>query len=389
MISRRPAAAAALAALALSMTACGPEAKLSLSVRERQLDVAYGDQKPKATIPGLERVPYNPPIGAGGYQGPTGYPPVYVPFDPATQVPFGTDGGLGALPQPTCPKASAKAKPKRPLSSTVTGFPITFGTYGYSQKGTLKVGSTTYPLPARLGRIVASAPGKDPVDGHDVQYVGYVYGQASNLTAVVLEVDTTGALPGIKLAGFAQLDPQDISTGLFSTLLYLPNVPTKVVSVPVVYETAALQEPTGVSSGVSTPALPDLIQNLLPTPPVTVNGAVATTFDGLGQPVQTAGPTHQTVGKRSFFACGEVVQAYDVSIIGTFHVHGGRGAVVNINATWTVAPQYGGMIVGEQMRLWGTKYGTTNADPSTPYELTYTSTIESLKPLKSPVKGAA
>jgi hypothetical protein len=93
--------------------------------------------------------------------------------------------------------------------------------------------------------------------------------------------------------------------------------------------------------------------------------------------------------KRAFFACGEVVQAYDVAIAGTFRVHGGRGAVVNINATWTIAPQYGAMIVAEQMRLWGTKYGSTTADPTTPYELSYSSTIESMKPLSTPTSPAS
>lgn len=387
-ILQRARRSGALLLLPLALTACGPESSLGLAVKEEQLDVAYGAQTPASLddagmavpgepvpgFPGLRKVPFAPSAGPGGALRPSDPGFVSVPFDPATQVPIGAGTGAG-LPTLECPDESEL---ERPLETTAGGFPIPVGTYGYTQDGTLTIGEATYPIAGRLGRIIASLPGKDPVDGHEVQYVVYVYGQVGNITAVIFQVDNAGG--GIELAALIQLDPQDMSTGLFSTLAYLPNLPTRVATLPMAYEAFPVQEPAGVSSGVTTPPIPELLLNLLPEPNVLVTGAVAT-FDGLGLDPIAPGPIHQTTGKRKFFACGKVIEAYDVAVKGTLRVRGGRGALVNLQAVWSFAPQYGALLVREEMRISGVKYGSAEKAAETPYDLSYVSQIEAVEPV--------
>ena len=365
---------------AVAATGCGPHSTLSLGVKEQPADLAYG--KPVAASSVVSQL-----IGKLGAP-----PSLSVPLAqllgpratvPAPKIPPQLFG------PPPCPPVGTPPRPGLPLTPTVQNIPksTAVGVYHYHRSGNDVYNGKKTVLSTHIDRVVVVLPGPDPVDGHPVAYQVIYEQDAPRTSLLIFELDNKGdqkngvdvpSSQGIELVGMILADTRNFK----HPIVYAPAVGTRIMTLPVAPESAAVQEPPGVSNGDGF-GLPFKIPPSIPPQidPKWQEDAKATVLDGLQQTPATSGPTHQTIHKDKILACGVVISDWYVNFAAVIRVNGQSITTLNWNSTFGISPQYGGMIVSEQTTISGYRDGVPGPNfAGVTYSLDYKMMIDSLTP---------
>lgn len=300
---------AAIGAMVVALAGCsGPKIPLEVDAKQFPVDILLGSQRTPA-----------PPPPAGSDAGPIGFPGFLQPPAPRPLP--------GLLPPPDtgpinpCPAAN----PNDPslLVARLTAIPPAPATYVYGNSGTIKTGdavSVEYP-PTTTRTVQNVKPG---TDGFDYDVAATVAGATTTTT---YRVRTGGQTPdrGISIVQIVTRDRQ-------RTQSFTP----------------------------STPIL------LLPFPSPEYGTNLEDELDQYrGQRYRSAGtdPISQTTmvleatltGKHRVDACGEWIDAFDVEVLTGSIIAPGRQ--LDFTGHYRIAPQYGTLIVEDDLLMTGTDGG--------------------------------
>lgn len=327
MIKRRRGRLWFVAAVAVLSAACGrPGGDVPIGMREYVGDVVYGDQAPPTTIAAEPAA--NPVPGFPGFVSPPApRPSVLVTFDdPMTTT--------TTAPPSACPAADPLAIPRDVAGTQVPG-PPQEGVYPYRQGGLVQVGDETIALPAASEHRVGNSQSLlEGVFRFDVAITEF--GAETNTT---YQVDQRGADDGVFIAGIRVGDASGVDQ-------FRPTTPVKI----------------------------------LPLPPVTGRTFSSAGTDPLNR--TTIVINGRVLGKTRVDACGDPLDAWLVEV-GSNPSTGqpsriiGPNRSVVITGTLAIAPQFGGLIVHEQLKEEG-------SDSGQPLMIDRTATINSISPRPLP-----
>ncbi len=300
---------AGIAALALLLAACAPGSGIEIGSKDVPVDIVLGDQRPPVRAL---------PPGAGPVTGFPGFiaPPVPRP-DPGAPPP-------PAPPPQECPLASPFDAAKLVARKAAPAAPVP-AAYLYRNAGTLKIGegaATAYP-PEQTRTVNNVRVVNAGTYEFDVAVL-----LAGTTTTTTYHVINAGDTPdrGIYIVGIVTLYPDG------DTQAWSPD--------------------------------PDQPLLLMPFPPPEYGSNLEDELDRQrGAEYRSAGtdPLSQTTmalqaqieGKERANACGEWVDAYSVRVISGKIV--GPTQNVDFSGTYLIAPQYGALVVQDNLTFTGTQ----------------------------------
>jgi hypothetical protein len=317
----------AVCLLATTLTACGPKLSLQVGVREEFGDLTYGDK-------GKRVPPARPPAAA-----PEGFPAFVVPPvrpRPASVVPT-TTTALPPLPVPEhkpklCPGPGTFASPVDSAESDVRGLPAA-GPYKFRRTGVLRVGQ-------EQARNLA---------GPTVRTVANV----QQLPVRVGETD-----------GRRRFDVAEEDQGLKTTTTYEVAPQSALPGLSIVAITTE-GGPAGTTSFVPQPSVRIFNLPAKPEPSATDDQGV----DPLSGTIMRV--SHQTTGRTRVDGCHDRYDAWEVAITGKLV---GAAQVLDLSATLSVATQFGGLILRDDVSLTGLDHQAT-------YELHSQNVIDLARPV--------
>jgi hypothetical protein len=330
----------------LALTACGPAIPLNTGLKEASSDILFGHPPASPPPPPLPQVRILP--------APLELPP------PIPGAPPATFAAVPAAPVTSCPDASPSAVPavEAPASASV---PPAAATYDFRYRGSLtlspgQVGQQVTNVPASGTRQVIPTSQPSAIDG------SYTYSVVETFNGQQLKTDFAVYPAGHTLSGAQALVPSRTpDAGIYFTGYTLSKA-------------GSTDPPTQF-----TPEPPIQVDVFDDSPGQTWQGGAGTdpvdeqtlTVDGNAN---ANGTTSSVVtGRVRVNACGELIQAWEVQLAGTFS--DARGAPRNPAETYTLAldfaTQYGGISVQDHLHL-------QDHDPQTGQARTYdlTATID-------------
>ena len=310
--------------LVLLTAGCGPTTGLHFTITERPASLAYGDQA-RPTPP--------PPVTAGvnnpGFPGIVAPPPSQGLLHPTGPTPAPSASPGVVVQAPACPDTSPFTSPDQPAAPVVTDRPVD-SDYVFRRSGHVKQGDTDTPLAPLTARDVRNSRfSQTPVDlgtpnavqrtlvSFDVTQV-----DADGQITVSYLVDQGGADPGIKITGVT-------GTGTRGGDTFSPSQPLTLMTLP------AGPQATAQNSAATDPTRQVAIKL-----------------------------THQTTKHERVAACGAAIEAWHVELVGTI-LYGGTRDQLNFTGSLDLAPQYGGLVVGESINYDGSYGGSTLAAVTT------------------------
>lgn len=308
--------------LIIGLTACGPDIGLTVGVREDPVNVVIGDQRKPSPTAVVLPPPLDNPLPS--------FPPFVIQPPTALVAPVATP-----LP-PTCPNIGPFDYPKVPGTNSISKPPVTAG-YDFRQGGKETSGTSTYTLPSIDHRTYGNVI-PDPTLGPQS-----------------FTFDVTQQLFGDKVVTTYLVNPSG------SAPTKIPGGPSPAPSSPpgafiVDPRTAGMYISSIVDTkpdGSQTQFSPANAVMLAPFP-LTLNaswssqgadGVHSTTMTVQGQIVSQ----HDRVD-----ACGTVVDAWRIHLTGNVADSHTQPTSANqpglsLDNLYEIAPQYGGVIVGEEL----------------------------------------
>lgn len=286
----------AVALLVLVSSACsGPRTPLEVGVKEIDTDVLIGPQRPQPVV----ALPPNTRPGPIGFPG-------------FVQPPIDTNPPPSPPPPPVCPAADPLAPIARPAATAATKPPVA-RKYSYLNSGTWRLGERSGVFPALAVREVAGV--ENPAADGDFTFDVVIPDRAGGNTTTTYHVYPN------------QPTPADPDPGL-----YIEQVVTRV---------------PGEEPETFTPT-PSLL--LLPFPAATGATWSARGVDPLTQTVQQFDA--KIVSRDVVDACGTKLQAWRVEV--TAGTTTSPTADLTFSAKLWIAPQYGGLILKDDVQQEGT-----------------------------------
>lgn len=311
-----------VAALLVTLTACGPEVSLEIGLREEVGDVTYG---PPTTAP-----PPRPPAREL-----TGFPAPFL--SPVRRgpgaAPSTTDTTPTTIAPPPCKGPSLNASPREAAAVTDVPAPKP-GTYRFRRTGSYRMGDgPEQVLPPTTVRTVSNVETHRPLPGETRSRISYdvtqIDGPFRTTTNYEIVEGTATAVAGIYINHIIVEAGPVMET-------FVPMPPVRFFMLP----------------AAGTPAV------------TTDRGVDAVTRTRLEI-------VHQTTGRVHVDGCKERYDAWNVKLW--------AGTVDRVTKSFTVvgsyavATQFGGLVVAEDLTLKGTD--------EVPFELKSKTVIDSVEPL--------
>lgn len=306
--------ASAVVLLLLAVSCSGPRTPLDVGIKEINTDVVIGPIPP--------RVVAAPPAA----------PPRPVGFPPFVQPPVNPEPPPSSPPV-SCPRANALA-PVRHAVTTEASVPPAVASYRFLNQGTWTVGERTGAFPATSTRNVSNIV------------------NAAEGGGFTFEV----AIP-------------DPASGLTTTTTYhvYPSQPQPIDPTPGIYIDAVVSERGGTVEQTFTPVPPLLLMQF----PAAID--VTWSSRGVDPQTQTVMQFDARIARQGVVdACGTKLAAWVVDVT--------NGSItspttqVTFSATLHIAPQYGGLVLADNVLQTGT-VRETPAAPALPIETSNRSRI--------------
>ena len=291
---------AALALVLVVAAACsGPDVPLDAGVREYSTDIVYGRQsEPPQPAPILGA---NPDPAFPGFLAPPPPAPV-ASFPPPT------------VATPACAEADPFAFPAE-VATPGIGEPPTAGRYTYRQEGTIEIaGRDPIVLPPELSRTVDAVETDAETGELTYDVVTTAFGETTTTSYAVRQTTGDPSLDGLFLTQVVTERP-DGSVDQFA--------------------------PLGGVRLIALPAAPQTTWNDVGTDPLTATSMIV---DGT------------VVEKGRVNACGTVLDSWTVEVTGRIL---GPSKAIEIDATYAIGTQFGGLVLAEDVHLTGTDAGET------------------------------
>jgi hypothetical protein len=295
--------AVALAAALIACSACGPDRKLAVGLKDYNTDIVFGSQsKPEPPPPLVDEqvapavpsfiVPPPPIVDAAG-------PPTTEPPPP---------------PRPprvvTCPEIDL-AIPSAPATPSISALPKP-GTYGYRQTGSYAIGPSRGSFPVQSDRdltnVTTTSDGR--LDSFDV-----VIAQGTRRQTTTYQVRDTGGGNTVDGLYITRILTEDQGSAPAS---FTPSDGLRLVAFP-------------LSKGLTWKS---------------------TAVDPLKLTAFSIDATAKDIQRVN--ACGTPVQGWEISVTGSIT---GIDKSLTLQATYVVAPQLGGLIVADFVTQQGTDQG--------------------------------